>query len=314
MKKEKLCKICINTFLVAIILYGLGRLYFQLTAGFTESNIVKELPSSTKLKADLPHLASINEILKQPFSYLGKGCQSYVFLSEDGNYVIKFLKLQRYNLNFFQELVKQFPPFKEKIRRKEEEKNEKLLALINSFKLSYDNLKEETGIIHLHVEKEPGLMPKIHIIDKLGLSHELDSNEVLFLIQRRANSLESTINDLMAKRDEKKAKELIDHLVDMIVSEYQKGFGDDDHALLQNTGVIDGRPIHIDIGRFSYQERYKDPSVYTQELYNKTYRFRKWLENRYPSLEKALHEKLLKIIGPKMETMTPKLKIVEEGD
>jgi len=58
----------------------------------------------------------------------------------------------------------------------------------------------------------------------------------------------------------------------------------------------------------------KDPLVYKQELFSKTFRFRKWLLAHYPELESYLHARLESIIGPEMDSMTPKLKVLEEGD
>ena len=59
----------------------------------------------------------------------------------------------------------------------------------------------------------------------------------------------------------------------MLVSEYRRGFADNDHATVQNTGVLDGRPIHIDVGQFVRNERVKEPRLFHQELFNKTWKF-----------------------------------------
>jgi hypothetical protein len=47
----------------------------------------------------------------------------------------------------------------------------------------------------------------------------------------------------------------------MIIKEYEKGLIDHDPAIIQNTGVVQGLPIHVDIGQFA-QEKLENPSSY----------------------------------------------------
>src|ERR1700722_15254629 len=86
--------------LVAIAaIYGSGRLYYKVTAGFVESNIKYDLPYNPKWELsdlDCDGQKELNTILSQDYYYLGKGCQSYVFSSQDDQYVIKFFKYQRF--------------------------------------------------------------------------------------------------------------------------------------------------------------------------------------------------------------------------
>src|SRR5271156_5010255 len=87
--------------LFVLSLYGLGRLYFRLTGGFTIANISSDFSFQPQWEVR-PLLegeqAEFDKATSQPFYYLGKGCQSYVFASQDGKYVIKFFKYQRYRL------------------------------------------------------------------------------------------------------------------------------------------------------------------------------------------------------------------------
>jgi len=192
-------KTIINVMLIAIVLYGAGRLYFQMTAGFMVSNITGELPRTKSFKQDINHLVSVNTVLKQPYTYLGKGCQSYVFLSEDKGFVIKFLKFQRFRPSIYQEILGQVPGFEAGLEKKRKEKMEKTKALFKSWELAFTKLPKETGLLHLHLNQEPGLISPIKIVDKLGLSHEIDSNEVVFLLQKRALPLETALHKMMAK-------------------------------------------------------------------------------------------------------------------
>ncbi|MFQ5730237.1 MAG: hypothetical protein ACE5GN_07740, partial [Waddliaceae bacterium] len=67
---------------------------------------------------------------------------------------------------------------------------------------------------------------------------------------------------------------------------------DNDHALMQNTGVLEGLPVHVDVGQFVKNEAMKDSAIYNQELFNKTYKFRIWLQDKYPELLSYLDAEL----------------------
>jgi hypothetical protein len=96
--------------------------------------------------------------------------------------------------------------------------------------------------------------------------------------------------------------------LDLILSEYQRGLADNDHALMQNTGVAQGKPVHIDVGQFVMNEQVKDPAVHLQELFTKTYKFKLWLREAYPDLFFFLEDRLKNIIGPAYENMRPKFR------
>src|SRR5437868_4094151 len=96
-KLKSYCKEICVLLTVIVALYGGGRLYFYLTDGFAIENITSQYPYDVKRETRSITQAEqqqIHSILSQKFSYLGKGCQSYVFVSEDDNYVLKFFKYQ----------------------------------------------------------------------------------------------------------------------------------------------------------------------------------------------------------------------------
>lgn len=300
-------KMIIHLMLLSVVIYGLGRAYFQLTAGFLESNIKTDL-SQEPDHGLAPLLAEergeLQKILDQPFRYLGKGCQSYVFLSDDGQYVIKFLKYQRFRPQGYLKFISE-----DQFNKKLEQKKTKLSALLESWKIAYRDLKEETGLVYLHLNRGDHFEKPLVIVDKLGLSHAIDPDEVVFLVQKKAEMLCHTLlkNDLVF------GKEVIDRLMAQLLSEYERGLGDNDHALMQNTGLMGTKSLHIDVGQFSKEERFKNPATFKQELFSKTYKFRIWLSKHFPELEQYLTALLQEIIGPEMTTMKTSFKTVDEG-
>ena len=77
---------------------------------------------------------------------------------------------------------------------------------------------------------------------------------------------------------------------------------------MQNTGVAQGKPVHIDVGQFVFNEAVKQPTVFHQELFTKTYKFKLWLRINYPELGEYLETELRQIIGSEYTTLQPKFR------
>lgn len=308
---KKIWQKLIGIGLIVIALYGVGRLYFQLTGGFSVTNISSDFaydPNRNTRSLTLEEKQEVDQALSQPYRYLGKGCQSYVFLSDDGQYVIKFFKYQRFRL---QPWLIHFPSLPAIVKYREEKiekKREKLDRFFQSWKLAFEDLKDETGLVFVHLNKTQDLQKKLQIVDKLGLSHEVDLDQMEFCVQRRADMLCTTLLNYKERGDLSSAQQLIQNLLALILSEYHRGLADNDHALMQNTGVREGKPMHVDVGQFVHNEFIKDPTVYYQELFTKTYKFKLWLREAYPELATFLEEQLYGVMGPSYVTMQPKFR------
>jgi hypothetical protein len=220
--------------------------------------------------------------------------------------VIKFFKYQRFRL---QPWIKYAPPLPALLKYREEKMAKKLRKLdtfVRSWKVAFENLKNETGLVFVHLNKTTHLNKELILFDKVGLRHVVDLDRMEFCIQRKADMLCDTLLAFKSRGDLEGAKTLIVRLLDLLLSEYERGLADNDHALMQNTGVANGKPIHIDVGQFVQNERIKDRTVYEQELFTKTYKFKLWLKEAYPELAVFLDEQLEAIMGPRYFELQPK--------
>lgn len=309
MKKVAFRLVCL--LLIVLSLYGLGRLYYRLTGGFTVGNITSDFTYQPQWEVR-PLLFSeqeeLSKALDQPYFYLGKGCQSYVFASEDGQYVIKFFKYQRYRLHSW---LAYFPPLPAVVKYRQEKldkKWNKLDGFVRSWKVAFENLKDETGLLFVHLNKTANMGRQMTIYDKIGQKHTVDLDQMEFCIQRKASLLCDTLMEFKGQGDLAGARSLLHQLLTLILSEYSRGLADNDHALMQNTGVAQGKPLHIDVGQFVFNEAVKQPAVFHQELFTKTYKFKLWLREHYPELAESLEDELRQIIGPGYASMQPKFR------
>src|ERR1700722_14068427 len=75
--------------------FGLKRFCYEQTDGFALNKISSHLAYDARWEspAHLKQDGGLRTILAQPFTYLGKGAQCYVFVSQDQQYVIKFFRV-----------------------------------------------------------------------------------------------------------------------------------------------------------------------------------------------------------------------------
>jgi hypothetical protein len=303
---------CVVLVIIILAFYGVGRLYYHFTAGFTIENITSDFAFQPQW--EVRPLASdeqivVKEALRQPFHYLGKGCQSYVFASEDNKYVIKFFKYQRYRLLPW---LTYFPPLPAIVKYREEKmekKWNKLDGFVQSWKVAFENLKDETGLIFVHLNKTDNLNKPLTIYDKIGMKHVVNLDQMEFCIQKKAEMLCEVLMNCKKSDDLPKAQQIVRSLLSMILSEYARGIADNDHALMQNTGVSEGKPVHIDVGQFVFNDDIKRPEIFHQELFTKTYKFKLWLRKEYPELADYLDAELIHIMGSRYDTLKPKFRV-----
>ncbi|MEM1282586.1 MAG: hypothetical protein AAGG81_03450 [Chlamydiota bacterium] len=311
MKSFNYRKLTINVlwlFFACATLYGMSRLYYQSTGGFSIQNISSDYSYNPAWETNSlkdSEKEYVDSILSQKFVYLGKGCQSYVFTSGDGDYVIKFFKYQRFRTAKWVEFFTFIPWVDDYYLKKVQKKRVKLEGVFSSWCIAFDHLSDETGVVYVHLNKTDHLQKSVSIIDKAGYEHKIWIDDFEFMIQKRAKMLCDEIDELMAEGGIDQAQKMLVSLVDTILDEYHRGYADNDHALMQNTGIIEGKPVHIDVGQFVSEEIVKNPNFHMQELYTKTYKFRIWLRDTYPELCDRFEEYLQDVIGNDFVEMKP---------
>lgn len=242
-----------------------------------------EIPSAT-----LYENTELQQILNQPFYYLAKGAQSYVFASADGRSVIKFFRL--YHLtppSWITHLSFPLPLMPYKLQ-KILDKRQELDKDFQSYKIAFEEMKEETGLIYMHLNKSDRLHKKLTIYDRLGIAHQLDLDQMEFLVQKKATLVFPSIDSLMQTEGTIAAKQAISDLVKLLLTRCEKGIFDKDPDLNTNFGFLGATPVQIDIGRFRKQSEQKKVGKYRDEILRITDNFRQWLDTKYPPLSEHL--------------------------
>ncbi len=263
------------------------------TDGFSLLSLESRFPNDPNL--DFPSdMTELEGVLDQKYHYLDFGGQCHVFESEDQQYVIKLLS---HKFGAPQALLMSIPlpePLKSKRAKMMSRIFSKHARDYHSYWIAYEILKEETGLIYVHLNTTENLQRQLTITDKLHIAHQIDLDNTAFIVQKKAALVYPTINTCMQNKDVEGAKQALHAIIDVIVQRCQKGIFDEDPRIHCNVGLIGGRAILIDVGRFKGDANRKNPDVYKKDLSAITARFKEWLSKNHPALVTILEEELEK--------------------
>ncbi len=272
---------------LALLAIGISRFCHKATDGFRISKIqdntfnVQQI-CSTKLEKQAL------EILDQPFTYLARGKQSFVFLSRDGKTVLKLLN------NHYQkriQMLEWLPTFawqKERLSYFQR----KMQMTAQSYELSFSDLREETGLLFLHLNTTQHLRKKVTVIDKLGIAHAVDLDNMGFILQKRATLAYPQFEEWLQKGDILSAQQGISSLLALLQSRLNKELSDRDPLIRTNIGFIEGKAIFLDLGPFSKNIDAKPSALALAEIRKITQSLRDWLAMREAGLALFLEEEI----------------------
>lgn len=270
------------------------RLFYFMTDGFMPTHITPHFSANSAWNVKEPeNKSAIDKILSQPFFYLDKGHQSYVFESEDGEWVIKFPKFQRYRLPVWSASLP-LPKFLDDTRREYAAfKGSKMKWNFDSWKIAYEDLSRQTGVVWVHINPETDVLPRpLILVDKVGWRHSIDLSRSSFLVQHKGEVLERFIKKSSKHGSLDEVKAMFHKLIALYVQTFRAGFYEEDPHTLRNTGIVNGEPIYLDPARFIQDPRIMNPQLWKPELLKKTANLRKWIDKHYPSLSGVIEQEI----------------------
>jgi hypothetical protein len=231
----------------------------------------------------------INAILSKPFAYLGKGHQTYAFVSDDQQFVLKFIKFTYLKPSSTLGWLPSLPAIKKYRERQQKWKQKRFLRVFAGYRLAYEANSDRTGIVYVHLVKSNDLNKVITVTDRFGLNHQIDLDQAFFIVQRKGVMTREALTYLLTHQDVAGAKQKIQQIFDLYLDEYKKGLTDSDHNVMYNTGFVGEKAIHIDVGRMT-QNQDKDPEKFKTDLKKIAQkRFGKWLKANYPDYYAEIH-------------------------
>ena len=249
-------------------LWGSYQLFQNKSLGFGAARITSDFSYHPEWAIEEPQdLMPLKSILSQKFKFLAVGSQSYAFESEDGKSVVKFF-IMKHQIPRLSDL---WHPEKVEYRR------QNLFSIFRAHKLAYSELKADTGLIYIHLNKTDHLKTQLKVIDRLGRTHHIDLDKTEFVVQEKAELIFTHLKKLLVRGDKEKAQKCIQAVLDVVKRRMDKKISDHDKAVKHNYGFIGDRAIHLDIGRIE--------QVYKEKEYNRIKeRINTWLLENDSSL------------------------------
>jgi hypothetical protein len=230
-------------------LMSLPFIYTGMTHGFRVSNLYAAARKSDpcNLKPD----AKLLTLFHQPFHYLGKGMQFFVFESEDHQIVIKLFR-----------------------RPKKAHRVERLEKTFQACRLAFELAKEETGLLFIHLSPTSDRLPILSMRNRLGFPFSLSLDSCSFVVQKKAEPFFEVLLQALTRGE---ADPLIDSYLNLIFHRSSKGICNTDFLLKHNFGFLGSQAIEIDFGNYLY-----DPENKEHEFRLFAHRMRRFLKKHAP--------------------------------
>ncbi len=280
---------------VVFSLIATARFCHHATKGFKLSKIRSNflIPQDSLLANDAEK-AFISSLFEQKFHFHARGLQSFVFLSDDGKYVLKLFN------NHYQKKIQLFsflsslPGVRSWASKQMQSFDHKLEMAFKSYTIAFNEMQDKTGLIYMHLSPTLNLPSTLTIVDPLHICHEINPNQMGFLIQKKATLVYPTLQEYMIQQDIEGAKLALSSLVELFFWKWQHKIEDSDPLIRTNYGFIDHRAVQIDVGPLSKQVHFKDFEDKQKETERIMASLKYWLSENAPELIPFLNQELQK--------------------
>jgi len=232
----------------------------QANGSFRLDKTAIQLPINPAWEADPPS-AQLLDVLSGPFTYLGRGMQSFVFESQDGKFVLKLFRraprIHPWRQFFRKNLLKRTD------RRLPREKMEQLL---NACKLAYTEAADLTGLVYIHLNPTDGLSMQTHLINRMGRKIGVDLNQCRFAIQKKGLSVSKTFEAAIRAKDLAKCERLTRSFISLVEERSSRNIRNLDKKLGDNFGFIGEQAIEWDFGSYALSPDLATPAAREKEI------------------------------------------------
>jgi hypothetical protein len=289
MKSNNYLLFSISLLFFAVCLVKIDRFFLKKNSGFCLHFIHAPLSHNSQWEISTP---LPEKVFDQKFFYLGKGSQTYVFESEDKDFVLKFYKFPSHmrTIGWLKHPIAY--RFGEK-RVNVKNHNEKRFHLsYESFLLAHTELADETGVTYAHLNPSSSLNKTVTLVDKLGVHYQISLDAFGFVLQKKAAPLFPFLTQVLEKKDLDLGKKVVGGVIQTIKNRCQKGISDLDNMENDNYGWLEDKAIHIDVGRFVRNPSVQQPEIARQEVIRITQKLSDFLAQNSPELYAYYQEQI----------------------
>jgi hypothetical protein len=250
MFKKSIPFLLLLTFIVLV-----GKSLHWARDGFSIRRVAVSLPEEPDAPSFDPESIAA---LSQDYRYLSRGHQSYAFLSEDGQYVLKLPRYDLYRQPFWLRSCRLC--FLDSYRNDfTADKEKRLQFLLNSFRIAFEELKEETSLLFVHLGLTNHLHKTIRIKDRFGCICSIDLDRSGFVLQKRQELMMPVFERALRSGEREQAQAILKAFIELNAVRARKGIYNKDPSFVRNFGLErsgkEWRCIQIDVGSFYRPEQ-----------------------------------------------------------
>ena len=259
-----------------------------LNGNFDVEELIKPSKKGSIWDTSIGKSFDIDSLLKQKFHYLGKGHQAFAFVSEDGQYVLKLFKPHYPHIEFWGESFNfTYIPFSKWLYKvvAKEAFEQRLKEDFTSYVNAYTTFKDESLVEYLHLAETSDLKEPLQLFDKINVLREFDANNTCFLIQKKVEPLQSTLQNLLKEGKMADVRGMLENILHLLVRRVDLGFYKPTHKFHANFGCIGLKPYQLDIGNLlTPKDLGLAEDTKTVELTTSIKKLKMWLGDHIPSL------------------------------
>lgn len=254
---------------------------------FAPDNLLRVFPSGLANRHSISN-TEIEQIFNQRFAFLDEGAQCYACVSEDGQYVIKLFKARHMRKKKWLKDGPLFEAFTSATQKEQHKLRwlQKFQETCVCYSLAYDELADETGLLHLHFQPTEKLQAKLKI-DKF----EIELDGLPFLIQKKGELVPRKIASLIKNNGSTAAVTALVNLHELLVKRARKGITDPRQCFSINYAFCGSSPLQIDVGRIVKEAAIA--AAPQAEIDRVTTNLKTWTQRHFPELSPELETALL---------------------
>ncbi len=256
--------------LLFLVVVGLASIAWMRTE-FSVSRVSAPLDEGEEKAPSL----EVFKALDQPYHFLDRGRQAFVFESEDRQFVIKFFDRTYIQIPWYAGWFVDLEV--ETLKR-----DQRRFFYWNSYRLANTFLPQETALLWVHQGKSQGL-PKISVMDKASRVLCIDLNQVPFVLQKKGGSFYDFLDQVSESRGKEALLDALQEFLSLIERRISLNLSDADHDVRHNFGCLEGHIVHLDPGRLTLKDL-SNPELRKKEWWRATYSLRKWLLKNHPEV------------------------------
>lgn len=246
--------------------------YFRLTGGFRLSSCVLNIESAAN---SLPLSEETKLALDQPFFFLKRGSQAYVFVSQDKKYVLKLFakplksyRFQRYTHAKKPHLHASFAPLR-------------IENALKGYRIASALPRALTALVHEHLELTENTLPSITLYDAFYRSYQIPLDHNAFVLQKKCDLLVSTLKNLAETNNFSAIESLRQSYLETIAYRASLGIRNTDTEFKKNFGVLEGRVVEFDVGEYVLDPEFLSPEKQEEEVGRFQNHFDYWMKKHF---------------------------------